>query len=372
MNTIKAIETQYKGYRFRSRLEARWAVFFDALGVKWEYEKEGYDLGEAGWYLPDFWLPQIESFVEVKASLTENNPVQKLYLAGKFTGGTGKNAPHDWRESFGVDFKSEYFSDASELPENKVFTVDCGYFYVGSFSIDLSSGHGGDMGHFEDFNKYQDDSDDEKFYEEVYGKDSDEYKEFLLRQQKDMDLPSSIPEVVNFGKEHETVVDKCLKQIDFADIVFAWLDSEYSYGTLVEIGYARAKGKRVVVGVSNTLSSSYDMWFAQQVADTCVKAKSPREAFDYAFRLDQEEMKAKSLAQHSSKPVGIVYGDPLDHVFSFFTREKSLRKANKSNLKWKGVGGIEILIPQELRGKTLQAANAARSARFEHGEKPNL
>lgn len=52
--TIKAIETTYKGYRFRSRLEARWAVFFDALGVRWEYEPEGYDLGEAGWYLPDF------------------------------------------------------------------------------------------------------------------------------------------------------------------------------------------------------------------------------------------------------------------------------------------------------------------------------
>lgn len=41
---IKPIETLYKGYRFRSRLEARWAVFFDALGLKWEYEKEGFDL----------------------------------------------------------------------------------------------------------------------------------------------------------------------------------------------------------------------------------------------------------------------------------------------------------------------------------------
>lgn len=56
---LKAIETRYKGYRFRSRLEARWAVFFDALGVSWEYEKEGYDLGPAGWYLPDFWLPGV-------------------------------------------------------------------------------------------------------------------------------------------------------------------------------------------------------------------------------------------------------------------------------------------------------------------------
>lgn len=63
---IKAIETSYKGYRFRSRLEARWAVFFDALGIRWEYEKEGYDLGDTGYYLPDFWLPDYDEFVEIK------------------------------------------------------------------------------------------------------------------------------------------------------------------------------------------------------------------------------------------------------------------------------------------------------------------
>ena len=63
---LQAIPTTYTGHRFRSRLEARWAVFFDTLGVKWEYEREGYDLGEAGWYLPDFWLPKYHLFVEVK------------------------------------------------------------------------------------------------------------------------------------------------------------------------------------------------------------------------------------------------------------------------------------------------------------------
>ena len=55
---ITPIETEYAGYRFRSRLEARWAVFFDVMNIKWEYEKEGYDLGgDLGYYLPDFWLP---------------------------------------------------------------------------------------------------------------------------------------------------------------------------------------------------------------------------------------------------------------------------------------------------------------------------
>lgn len=99
--TIKAIETQYKGYRFRSRLEARWAVFFDVLGIQWEYEPEGFDLTDAYldhliqdyevqlqwynegirdrppeepevdtslsmWYLPDFYLRGLDEWVEIK------------------------------------------------------------------------------------------------------------------------------------------------------------------------------------------------------------------------------------------------------------------------------------------------------------------
>lgn len=50
---MRAIETEYLGYRFRSRLEARWAVFFDSLGLDWQYEPEGFEL-ESGRYLPDF------------------------------------------------------------------------------------------------------------------------------------------------------------------------------------------------------------------------------------------------------------------------------------------------------------------------------
>lgn len=46
---IKAKPTVYNGNRFRSRLEARWACFFDLLGWKWKYEP--FDLN--GW-TPDF------------------------------------------------------------------------------------------------------------------------------------------------------------------------------------------------------------------------------------------------------------------------------------------------------------------------------
>lgn len=80
MSEIKPIETYYKGYRFRSRAEARWAVFFDACNVEWEYEPEGYDLGDGLGYLPDFLLHNIgirsseddgqtfDLYIEVKGS----------------------------------------------------------------------------------------------------------------------------------------------------------------------------------------------------------------------------------------------------------------------------------------------------------------
>lgn len=72
----RAIQTSYKGYLFRSRLEARWAVFFDACGVDWEYEPEGYDLGDSIRYLPDFLLHGVDGrdggdlYVEVKGQMT--------------------------------------------------------------------------------------------------------------------------------------------------------------------------------------------------------------------------------------------------------------------------------------------------------------
>jgi hypothetical protein len=68
--TSNAIPTGYKGRLFRSRLEARWAVFFDEMGIEWGYEVEGYEFGGRR-VLADFWLPQYDCFWEVK-------PAQKL------------------------------------------------------------------------------------------------------------------------------------------------------------------------------------------------------------------------------------------------------------------------------------------------------
>jgi hypothetical protein len=69
MKTIRPKRTTYNSIYFRSTLEARWAVFFDTLGVKYEYEPT-WDEVDAGIcyvsYKPDFYLPDLDYWVEVK------------------------------------------------------------------------------------------------------------------------------------------------------------------------------------------------------------------------------------------------------------------------------------------------------------------
>lgn len=78
VQTIKAIETHYAGHRFRSRLEARWAVFFDHLEIEWQYEPEGFELSTGVRYLPDFYLPKADLWVEVKAVMSHKDLMKVL------------------------------------------------------------------------------------------------------------------------------------------------------------------------------------------------------------------------------------------------------------------------------------------------------
>jgi hypothetical protein len=129
MGEIKAIETVYKGYRFRSRLEARWAVFFDALAVPYEYESEGFDLGR-DWYLPDFWLPTWDTWVEIKPQDAGiKRPADLLRRLGEATGKVGTllcgplwpretiimrifdaDYPDELRDLYGVVTKHRFFA----------------------------------------------------------------------------------------------------------------------------------------------------------------------------------------------------------------------------------------------------------------------
>jgi len=77
---LKAIDTKFDGNLYRSRLEARWAVFMKRLRINFMYEHEGYDLGDGVWYLPDFWLPTFNGgcFVEVKPIAFTEIEIEKV------------------------------------------------------------------------------------------------------------------------------------------------------------------------------------------------------------------------------------------------------------------------------------------------------
>lgn len=71
---MNAIDTYFNGDYFRSRLEAKWAVFFTILGIPYEYEPQEFSDGNGNTYLPDFYLPNVASthaegkkvYIEVK------------------------------------------------------------------------------------------------------------------------------------------------------------------------------------------------------------------------------------------------------------------------------------------------------------------
>lgn len=107
---IPAIETTYKGVRFRSRTEARWALVLDHMRVEWRYEHEGFELPD-GRYLPDFWLPDLKggTWLEIKA--TWSTPTEIL-LCWELAIHTGKKCV------IAVDFDSILVLSPDGPPED--------------------------------------------------------------------------------------------------------------------------------------------------------------------------------------------------------------------------------------------------------------
>ena len=84
-----AFVTEYNGVRFRSRLEARTAVFLDAVNLKWKYEvftcRFPRDCEKSS-YTPDFFLPDLQMFVEIKPAFPH---LDELFACENFVKTTG-------------------------------------------------------------------------------------------------------------------------------------------------------------------------------------------------------------------------------------------------------------------------------------------
>lgn len=178
--------------------------------------------------------------------------MKKIYLAGKIS----KN---DWRQTFFKDSwdlrnteppVDSHGSDLIAYPESKedlIFTV-CGDQYTGPYFMSCDHGcyHGPSTHAMAGVGCGYDD-----------------------------------------GWERKYIVSACEMWIDYADIIFAWINSKDCFGTLAEIGYAHAKQKEIWIVYSqdifglnlewptNIIPKKHDMWFIDQMADKVAIAQDP-------------------------------------------------------------------------------------------------
>lgn len=272
---IKAIETEYKGYRFRSRLEARWAVFFDALEVKWEYETEGYEKDGVK-YLPDFYLPESRMFAEIKP-YADHIPYPQIYLAGKI------QLYHDWRDIIHEDLKDRYER----------------YNIVG-------------------------------------------------------------PSYIDHNDNNDDIVSTCFDEVDSATLVYANFETADTPGTLIELGYAHAKGKTIIARFA-TEEICTSLWFVRGFIKEYFVGGNAVDPLDgYLPKLTEAFKKCRMLP--GDKFVAMMQGDPGDCTLTVFSYggENDWKKELKQFCR---------VFLNRTASQVDYAIKKARSARFEFGEK---
>jgi hypothetical protein len=129
MDQFRPLDTIYNGYRFRSRLEARWAVFFDEVGIRYEYEPQGYELPpivtnkpptqydtETLWYLPDFYIPELDLIIEIKGpelSPVDRVKVERMTFYSNSCVALLRHIPNPAKLAEDVDFTEIYNKDVA-------------------------------------------------------------------------------------------------------------------------------------------------------------------------------------------------------------------------------------------------------------------
>lgn len=143
---IKPIETYYNGFHFRSRLEARYAVFLDAIGAKWEYEPQGYKLGDNLYYLPDFLVHDVKGrycgdlYIEVKGKMTDVDAlkirkfsgledgkiINPILVVGSIPSRSEYDiSGYDW---YNMNMRSYHGMNGCDIHEFNYETIDLDYF----------------------------------------------------------------------------------------------------------------------------------------------------------------------------------------------------------------------------------------------------
>jgi hypothetical protein len=319
---LRPIETLYRGFRFRSRLEARWAVFFDAAGIEWEYEPEGYSVGGVN-YLPDFWLPQLQAFVEARP--TEEACQKTIPVMHKLVRATGHRGVFAIGAPNLVEpptlLECRHFFHGVELPRSwrQCLLCDCLFLYDGNCNCcsdasvqkfyhhdvpsprlqhALGEAQRARFEHGEDGTPRPYDlrvteparvyvagsvleSVSSSFIDEAGQEQEIEDARILpwrtqLFQADDDALQAGKASIGRFIYAGPTILEShgqcqhglgedCLNQVLRADVLFAWIDREDTIGTLAEIGAASAQRKPIFIAFANRDLAEH-FYFAQHLS----------------------------------------------------------------------------------------------------------
>lgn len=146
-NEIKAIPTTYKGIEYRSKLEAKVAMFLTLGQISFEYEPErlGNENGEE--YNPDFYLPDTDDWIEVKGKregyeqeilkasrfVTYDGPIKRLIIISEIPDPEVMGMPH-----FPCYYGQKLFNGQNILSTGWYFFQDMEY---GHFEGHISGAH---------------------------------------------------------------------------------------------------------------------------------------------------------------------------------------------------------------------------------------
>lgn len=85
MNISKGKVTYFNGFYFRSRTEAAWASIFRMIGAFFEYEPKTFKLPNGELYVPDFYFPELDFWVEVKCEPPNDRSINQIFELSRIT-----------------------------------------------------------------------------------------------------------------------------------------------------------------------------------------------------------------------------------------------------------------------------------------------
>lgn len=134
---------RYGGYEMRSHSETRWAAIMDAMSVAWVYESRTVVTRHGG-YMPDFFLPAVGAFVEVKGPIPSQIEREKAWDAQRITGFPVVFA-YGRAEMIGGELFHGMLSYFSERGEVSYSTAEIGaavrrWFGINTYAAYLSAG----------------------------------------------------------------------------------------------------------------------------------------------------------------------------------------------------------------------------------------